>query len=255
MTIGASSGVGFSMQDYYKESLEKAREKERQERSEELSTGKKINDAADNPATMAIATQMVANYIGLNAETTNIESEMSRSNVADGALSDSQATLSRMQELTMQAQNGILTDTDRSYIQAEMDELSKHLGSISGNTEFNTKEVFDGEGMDLNEETLGSFKVDVNDPDALSKIQGMSAAVSQLQAEEGAEYNGLESQASVNQTAADNMLTSASQMQDTNYAESTSALIKNNLLDQYRMQMQGQMQTQMMTQMSNLLMI
>ncbi|OON97650.1 MAG: hypothetical protein ATN31_07825 [Candidatus Epulonipiscioides saccharophilum] len=255
MTINTMSGFQSQIKNAQSQNLHRARElqRERQERNEELSTGKKVNEAADNPAVMAIAAKMVSAYAGLTAQTNNVEAEMSRSNVADGALSDTQATLSRMNELTLQASNGILTDEDRSYIQLEVDQLSDQLSSISANTEFNTKPVFDNEGVALTEETLGSFEVDVTDSNALSQISGMSAAVSSMQAEVGAEYNGNESEVRSNNITAENTLGALSQMQDTDYAESTSALIKNNLLDQYRIQMQSQMQTQMINQMGALL--
>ncbi|WP_010166351.1 flagellin [Candidatus Epulonipiscium viviparus] len=255
MAINSITGFQSSINNPQNQNINRTRElqREREERNEELSTGKKVNEAADNPAVMAIATKMVSAYIGLNAQSNNIESEMSRSNVADGALSDSQATLSRMNELALQANNGILTDEDRSYIQMEMDQLGEQLGSISKNTEFNTKAVFDEEGIDFSEDTLGSFSVDVTDPNALSQIRGMSSAVSSMQAEVGADYNANESEVRSNNITAENTMAAVSQMQDTDYAESTSAILKNNLLDQYRLQMQSQMQTQMINQMSIML--
>ncbi|OOB77176.1 MAG: hypothetical protein BEN19_02335 [Epulopiscium sp. Nuni2H_MBin003] len=236
------------------------KQQEEKERIEELASGKKVNDAADDPAIMAIAQKMLSANISFETRNQTIDYELGSLDVADGALSGVQDNLSRMNELTLQASNDTLSDSDKAIIQKEIDQLSEQMSSTFSSTQFNTQSVFNSDTTSMSAESLGmtDFSIatisasgmpdfsELNE-DALSQLASASASVSSLQSQIGATSNGLQSEQNVNQITANNTLSALSQMQDTDYAESSSALIKNNLLAQYQMQMESKMLQQLST--------
>ena len=93
--------------------------------TEKLSSGYKINRAADNAAGLAISEKMRKQIRGLTQASTNAEDGVSCVQTAEGALAEIQDMLQRMNELCVQAANGTNSETDRQYIQDEIDELIK----------------------------------------------------------------------------------------------------------------------------------
>jgi flagellin len=88
-----------------------------------LSTGLRINSAADDAAGLAISEKMRAQTRGLDRATSNAQDGISMIQTAEGALSETHSILQRMRELSVQAANDTLTQEDRSYIQLEIDQL------------------------------------------------------------------------------------------------------------------------------------
>lgn len=111
---------------------------------EKLSTGYKINRAADNTAGLSISEKMRAQIRGLDRASTNTEDGMSLIQVADGALQEVHDILHRTRELAVQAANDINTLEDRKAIQREVDCLLAEIDRIADNTEFNKKKLFTG---------------------------------------------------------------------------------------------------------------
>ena len=111
---------------------------------ERLSSGLKINHAADDAAGMAIATKMRAQIRGLDQASRNASDGTSVIETADGALQEVTNMLQRMRELSVQAANGTNTTEDKAAIQAEIESLTEEIGRISTDTEFNTKKLLDG---------------------------------------------------------------------------------------------------------------
>lgn len=107
--------------------------------AEKLSSGYRINRAADDAAGLTISEKMRWQIRGLDRASKNIEDGMSLIQVADGALNESHAVLQRMNELAVQAANDTNTDVDRDAIQLEMDDLSEELTRIAETTTFNDK--------------------------------------------------------------------------------------------------------------------
>lgn len=112
--------------------------------SEKLSSGYRINRAADDAAGLAISEEMRGQIRGLNRGSYNITDGISLADVADGALSEVHSILQRMRELSVQAANDTNADEDRAAIQSEIDCLKKEINRISDQTEFNTIKLFKG---------------------------------------------------------------------------------------------------------------
>ncbi len=111
---------------------------------ERLSTGLRINSAADDAAGLAISEKMRAQIRGLNQATANAQDGISMIQTAEGALGETHSILQRMRELAVQAANDTLTQEDRSYIQLELDQLKEEVTRISTTTQFNKKKLLDG---------------------------------------------------------------------------------------------------------------
>jgi len=111
---------------------------------ERLSSGHRINRAADDAAGLSISEKMRGQIGGLDQAVRNTQDGVSLIQTAEGALEESHDILNRMRELAVQSSNDSLTDADRADIQAEVDELAEELSRISETTEFNTMELLDG---------------------------------------------------------------------------------------------------------------
>jgi flagellin len=111
---------------------------------EKLSSGQRINRAADDAAGLAISEKMQSQIRGLDMAQRNALDGVSVVQTADGALSSTQDILQRMRELAVQSANGSNTDSDRTAIQNEMNELTSEINRIGNTTEFNTAKLLDG---------------------------------------------------------------------------------------------------------------
>ena len=109
-----------------------------------LSSGLRINGAADDAAGLAISQKMEGQTRGLDQASRNAQDGVSLLQTAEGALSTTQSVLQRMRELAVQASNDTLTTADRSNISTEMGQLSSELDRIANATDFNTKKLLDG---------------------------------------------------------------------------------------------------------------
>lgn len=112
--------------------------------TERLSSGYKINKAADNPAGMAISRKMRTQIQALERASDNAADGISVVQTAEGAIGEIQSIIQRMRELSVQAANGTNTDDDRETIQQEITELKNEINNIAKTTEFNTKSLLDG---------------------------------------------------------------------------------------------------------------
>ncbi|HBN96753.1 MAG TPA: flagellin [Firmicutes bacterium] len=111
---------------------------------ERISTGLRINRAADDPAGLAISERMRGQIRGLRQASRNSQDAISMLNVADGALNETHAILHRLREIAVYSATGTLTETERNALQLEFDELVKAIDDIGGNTQFNTIHLLDG---------------------------------------------------------------------------------------------------------------
>lgn len=118
---------------------------------ERLSSGMRINRAADDPAGLAISEKMRGQIRGLQMAQRNIQDGISLFQTAEGALNETHSMLQRMRELSVQAANGTLTDFDRQQLDLEYQELKKEIQRTSTDTEFNTIPLLDG--------SKGTFKI------------------------------------------------------------------------------------------------
>ena len=112
--------------------------------TEKLSSGYRINRAADDAAGLAISEKMRSQIRGLDQASTNASDGISMIQTAEGALNESHSILQRMRELAVQAANGTETDEDRGNIQDEIEQLQEELDRIAADTEFNEMKLLDG---------------------------------------------------------------------------------------------------------------
>ena len=142
--------------------------------TEKLSSGYKINRAADDAAGLSISEKMRWQIRGLNKAVTNIQDGVSLVQVTDGALSEADNILQRMRELSVQAANDTNTPQDRQALQAEIDQNIKELNRIAETTTFNgihTLRADDQYAVDLDKATIttptaigkGIYRMDKDD--------------------------------------------------------------------------------------------
>ena len=112
--------------------------------TEKLSSGYRINRAADDAAGLSISEKMRSQIRGLNQASTNAQDGISLIQTAEGALNEQHSILQRMRELAVQAANGTETNDDREAVQNEIEQLQSELTRISDTTEFNTMKLLDG---------------------------------------------------------------------------------------------------------------
>ena len=111
---------------------------------QKLSSGLRINSAADDAAGLAISEKMRGQISGLGKASSNAEDAISLLQTAEGALDETTSILQRMRELAVQASTDTLTASDKSDIQAEFTELTEEIDRIAKTTQFNTKNLLDG---------------------------------------------------------------------------------------------------------------
>ena len=115
-----------------------------QKSTEKLSSGYKINRAADDAAGLAISEKMRSQIRGLDKASSNAQDGISVVQTAEGALNEVHSMLQRMNELATQAANDTNTSQDRSQIQLEVNQLTAEIDRVSSTTQFNTMNLLDG---------------------------------------------------------------------------------------------------------------
>ncbi|WP_416545134.1 flagellin [Limnohabitans sp. DCL3] len=233
---------------------------------QQLSTGKRINNASDDAAGMAIGNKMTAQIRGLNQAVRNANDGVSLIQTAEGATQEITNMLQRMRELAVQAANDTYTASDRSALNSEVSSLSKEITRISDNTEWNGMKLFTAKsaGSDGGIGTSGKvtlqvgtggasgnqFSVQFKDIDKALAISGVtlatrSGATSALttldkaiatldsdRATFGATVNRLtyamDNLASISQNAQ----ASRSRIMDTDYAQATTELARSQIIQQ-----------------------
>jgi len=136
---------------------------------EKLSSGYRINKAADDAAGLAISEKMRGQIRGLEQAVRNAQDGISLIQTAEGALNETHSILQRMRELAVQAANDSNTNSDRFEIQKEINQLAEEITRIGNNTEFNTMTLLDGTFS-------GTFHIGAN------QNQTLSLAVSDMRA-------------------------------------------------------------------------
>ncbi|MCI9073651.1 MAG: hypothetical protein HFH80_12785 [Lachnospiraceae bacterium] len=119
--------------------------------TEKLSSGYKINRAADDAAGLSISEKMRKQIRGLTQASLNAQDGISAVQTAEGALTEVHDMLQRMNELAVKAANGTNSEDDRSYIQAEVDQLIKEIDRVAETTKFNETYLLKGDGTETKE--------------------------------------------------------------------------------------------------------
>ncbi|WP_342567572.1 flagellin [Psychrobacillus sp. FSL K6-4046] len=222
---------------------------------ERLSSGYRINRAADDPAGLAISEKMRAQIRGLGQAARNIQDGISLLQTAEGALNETHAILQRMRELGVQAATDTLTDEDRSLLNIEFEELKKEVTRISKDTNFNTKTMLDGTNTSINIQAganagqsiellfgdMSGGSLGLNDlsissrADAEDSIGGLDDAINKVSRERsrmGAYSNRLEHAYNNAVNMEENLTAAESRIRDVDMAKEMMALVKANILMQ-----------------------
>ncbi|MBM4358830.1 MAG: flagellin FliC [Deltaproteobacteria bacterium] len=253
--FNGSSFPGFGFQNETRRSYER------------LSSGRRINSAADDAAALGISENLDALVRSLTVAQRNTGSGINLASVKESALSSVSDITTRMRELAVQAADGSLSATDRGYLDAEFQQLKEEIGRISGGTEYNGQKLLGGaegevdvqvgEGSSSDDQvaiktggidttTLGLDGLSLaggNGANALAAIDGIDAAAQQVttaRAETGATINRLgiaRDNAIARRTSLD---ASNSAIRDADVAEETSLLARNQVLGQFRISVAAQ---------------
>ena len=222
---------------------------------ERLSTGRRINNASDDAAGLAIATRMTSEVRGLNMAIRNANDGISLAQTAESGMKEINNMLQRMRELSVQSANGTLAAGDRVNLQTEVAALILQIGDVSARTDFNNVSLLDGStpivniqtgtsageivAINLSDVTAATLAVDALD---ISTEAGATAALASLttamdtvttaQASLGASQNRLQATISNLTGRVTNMTESRSRIEDVDFSGETTALAKSQILSQ-----------------------
>lgn len=115
---------------------------------ERLSSGNRINRAADDAAGLAISEKLLAQMNGLNMAAKNTQDGISMIQTAEGAMNETHAIVQKMRELAVQSANDTNTQQERDALNAQFQELIKEIDRIAGDTQFNTRTLLNGDYKD-----------------------------------------------------------------------------------------------------------
>lgn len=221
-----------------------------------LSSGLRINSAKDDAAGLAISDRMTSQIRGLNQAARNANDGISLAQTAEGALQESTNILQRMRELAVQSANGTNSDADRDSLQAEVTQLIKELDRIATDTKFNgitllgglpaaTFQVGADEGQVItfsiaaaDAATLGvaATNTDISTiggaQTAITAVDGAIVKIDAIRGDLGAVQNRFEYTIANLQNVSENLSAARSRILDADIAQETSAMTKNNILQQ-----------------------
>lgn len=228
--------------------------------TEKLSSGYKINRAADDAAGLSISEKMRSQIRGLNKASSNAQDGVSLVQTAEGALNETHSILQRMNELATQAANGTNTSVDRSAIRAELDQLTSEINRIQSTTQFNTMNLLDGtfsgttkqmklqvgalSGQSINFSIANMCATKIGLKTTLSvstfskagsymkAVQSAIEVVSKQRSAMGAIQNRLEHTIANLDTTSENTQSAESRIRDTDMASEMVTYSKNNILAQ-----------------------
>lgn len=151
---------------------------------ERLSSGYKINHAKDNPAGLAMSKRMNAQIQGLKIANQNASDGVSVIETADGAMNEISEILQRMNELSIQAANGTMSESDRKTVQEEISKLKEEITRIADVTEFNGQKILNGEFSLKGYTNQVDVKVNAYSEDVAAKLYNINS-ITILQNEDG----------------------------------------------------------------------
>ena len=231
-----------------------------QKSTEKLSSGYKINRAADDAAGLSISEKMRNQIRGLNKASDNAQDGISLVQTAEGALNEVHSMLQRMSELAVQAANGTNATTDRTALNDEVQQLKTEIQRVGSTTQFNKMNILDGGfsagtkkalqvGANANQtisiaisalkSVIGSslkddLKIDTatNAQNAITTVQSSIEKLSTLRSKLGAVQNRLEHTVANLDNISENTQSAESRIRDTDMAEEMVQYSKNNILQQ-----------------------
>ncbi len=224
--------------------------------TEKLSSGYKINRAADDAAGLTISEKMRSQIRGLTQASSNAQDGVSCVQTAEGALNEVEDMLQRMNELAVKAKNGTNTSEDRQAIQSEVEALVSEIDRVKDSTEFNTLKLLDGSFSDgkalqvgahsnneisIKIDAMGATGLGINGitvstesgaASAINTVSSAIASVSKQRSSLGAVQNRLEHTIKNLDNIVENTTSAESAIRDTDMASTMVEYSKNNILAQ-----------------------
>ncbi len=227
-----------------------------------LSSGMRINNAADDAAGLGISENLKAQVRSLSQASRNANDGISMSQVAEGAMNEMQGIVGRMRELSVQSANSTLGSNERGYIQTEFTQLKDEINRISAVTNFNGQKLLDGAASaglsfqvgiydsandrvamsitKLNASTLGStvklqaasLSTVTNARAAMGIFDAAIQQLSQSRAKVGATQNRMQVTISNLASSHENLSAANSRIRDVDVAEETASMTKSQILSQ-----------------------
>ena len=209
---------------------------------EKLSSGKRINRAADDAAGLSISEKMRAQIRGLLQAARNAQDGISLIQTAEGALDEVSNMLVRLKELAVQKANGTYNDEDKANLALEMDSLAEEIQNIFTNTKFNGSSVLTTSvAIIISDDGTTALTINATSTDGITSLTSGSSVssietaienVNKARATYGALQNRLESTVRNLKTTAENLQAAESRIRDTDMAEEMSSFTKYNILIQ-----------------------
>jgi len=222
--------------------------------TEKLSSGYKVNRAADDASGLAISEKMRRQVRGLTQASANAQDGISMVQTAEGALNEVHDMLQRINELAVKGENGTLTSSDRSYINSEVKQLMSEIDRVASTTTFNEKNLLTGSCSDVDlqvgAETGQHIKLsitamtcsgiglsgsvsDASTAGALNtSVKNAIAAVNKQRSDLGSVQNRLEHTIKNLDNVVENTTSAESQIRDTDMATEMVKFSNNNILAQ-----------------------
>ena len=220
--------------------------------TEKLSSGYKINRAADDAAGLSISEKMRKQIRGLDRASTNAQDGVSAVQTAEGALAEVHSMLQRMNELAVQAANGTNSSKDIEALNSEVTQLKNEISRIASTTDFNGKKMLSGSGVKI---FVGYTSADANiisiagvsigsvassisltsSEGAKSALDAISTAIETISTHRstfGAMQNRLEHTIDNLDNIVENVTAAESRIRDTDMADEMVKYSKNNILTQ-----------------------
>ena len=231
-----------------------------QKSTEKLSSGYKINRAADDAAGLSISEKMRNQIRGLNKASDNAQDGISLVQTAEGALNEVHSKLQRMSELSVQAANGTNATADRESLNAEVKQLKTEIERVGSTTQFNKMDILKGDFSSSENKTLqvganqaqvitieiSALTAVVQDAlvddltigtataaqSSIARVQSAIQALSKTRSKLGALQNRLEHTVANLDNISENTQSAESRIRDTDMAEEMVQYSKNNILQQ-----------------------
>lgn len=245
--------------------------------SKELSSGMRINSAADDASGLAVSEKMRSQIRGLNQASRNVMNGVSMLQTAEGYMQSTTDILQRIRELAVQSANGIYSDEDRAMLQTEVEQLVSEVDRISQTAEFNGMTLLSGrfaeEGIklqvganvdqnftvklgDMSASALGlkgagqdgtEQAISLANPEsanmALATVDEALKTVNKSRADIGASMNRMEMTQKGIDIASENLAASESRIRDADMAKTITSHVKNQILQQASVSLLSQANT------------
>lgn len=245
--------------------------------SKELSSGMRINSAADDASGLAVSEKMRSQIRGLNQASRNVMNGVSMLQTAEGYMQSTTDILQRIRELAVQSANGIYSDEDRAMLQTEVEQLVSEVDRISQTAEFNGMTLLSGrfaeDGIrlqvganvdqnftvklgDMSATALGlkgpgqdgtEQSISLADPEsanmALATVDEALKAVNKNRADIGASMNRMEMAQKGIDIASENIAASESRIRDADMAKTITSHVRNQILQQASISLLSQSNT------------